>query len=128
MIRQTLPWNVEYYRNQSAGVYENSEPIVRLHVGELRIANTASQSEADMLSDHCMDIVRQQLQCSSDVGTFGQRWIQRKDRDLNVFPIFDTLHSCRNFDDILKWAKNNQAFDGAIAEVRKSDVILDHYS
>lgn len=75
-----------------------------------------------------MDIVRQQLQCSSDVGTFGQRWIQRKDRPLNVFPIFDTIHTCRNFDDILEWARDHQAFEGAIAEVRDTDVVLDHYS
>jgi hypothetical protein len=34
MIRQTLPWNVDYYRDRGAGVYENSEPIVQLHVGE----------------------------------------------------------------------------------------------
>lgn len=110
MIRQTLPWNVDYYRGQSSGVYENSEPIVRLHV------------------DHCMDIVRQQLQCSSDVGTFGQRWIQRKGKDLNVFPIFDTVHMCRNFDDILDWARDHQSFDGALAEVRETDVIMDHYT
>jgi len=77
--------------------------------------------------DHCLDIIRQQLQCSSDVGMFGQRWIQRKGKDMNVFPIFDTIHKCRNFNDILTWAKKHQARDGLVAEVRDDDVIPDAY-
>ncbi|MCJ1313511.1 hypothetical protein MMC25_007190 [Agyrium rufum] len=109
MIRQTLPWNVDYYRDRGAGVYENSEPIVELHVV------------------HCLDIIRQQLQCSSDVGMFGQRWIRRKGKDMNVFPIFDTVHKCRNFNDVLAWAKEHKAPDGLVAEVRNDDVILDAY-
>lgn len=75
-----------------------------------------------------MDIVRQQLMCSSDVGMFGQRWIQREGKELNVFPIFDTVHKCRNFDDILDWAKRNQAPDEAKAELRDTDVVLDAYT
>jgi hypothetical protein len=58
---------------------------------------------------------------------FGQRWIQRKGKDLNVFPIFDTVHECRNFNDILTWTKEHQATDGLAAEVRDDDVILDAY-
>ena len=109
MIRQTLPWNVDYYRDRGAGVYENSDQIVQLHV------------------DHCVDVIRQQLQCTTDLGLFGQRWIQREGKDMNVFPIFDTYHKCRNFNDVLEWVGKNQAPDGLVAEVRDDDEILKKY-
>ena len=37
MLRQVLPWNVDYYRSNGTGVFENTEPIVRLHVGKTKI-------------------------------------------------------------------------------------------
>jgi hypothetical protein len=45
----------------------------------------------------------------------------------NSVPIFDTIHKCRNFDDVLIWAKEHQEQDGLVAEVRGDDVILDIY-
>lgn len=44
-----------------------------------------------------------------------------------MFPIFDTKHTCRNFDDILDWVRDNQAKDGLVAEVRDDDVIMTAY-
>ena len=130
MIRQTLPWNVDYYRDRKEGVYENSEPVVQLHVGEYNQKTTGSArlvKIAKHSADHCLNVVRQQLQSSSDLGLFGQRWVQRPGKDLNVFPIFDTVHKCRNFDDIVNWVKENQAPDGLVAEVRNDDIVLEAY-
>ena len=46
---------------------------------------------------------------------------------MNVFPSFDTVHKCRNFNDILDWVREHQAVDGLVAEVRDDDIILDAY-
>lgn len=53
-------------------------------------------------TEHCVDRIRQGIQCASDVGTIFWQWQEwAKGWQLSM----KTTHSCRNFDDISKWAK-----------------------
>ncbi|KAF3018919.1 hypothetical protein E8E14_010684 [Neopestalotiopsis sp. 37M] len=51
--------------------------------------------------DHCIESLRQSLTCSSDVTANGFDW--REDVKY-MMPRINTVHSCRNFDKIKKWA------------------------
>ncbi|KAL4912982.1 tat pathway signal sequence [Aspergillus aurantiobrunneus] len=88
LLRQSLYYNYEYYRAQGVGAFKNGDFIVRRHVS------------------HCLDIIRQQLMCTVDVGLFGQVWVH-PDRP-SSFVDFNTEHRCRNFEDIRDWAERNQ--------------------
>lgn len=56
-----------------------------------------------------MDIIRQQLMCTVDIGVMGQVWFQpaRAERP-EAYVDFNTEHVCRNFEDVRKWAKGRQ--------------------
>ncbi|KDR68280.1 hypothetical protein GALMADRAFT_78890, partial [Galerina marginata CBS 339.88] len=54
--------------------------------------------------DHCVEILRQSLMCSADVGMITFEWV----RGFNSpYPDFNTRHQCRNFEKILSWASDN---------------------
>ncbi|KAL4748752.1 hypothetical protein BDW72DRAFT_195494 [Aspergillus terricola var. indicus] len=88
LLRQSLYYNYEYYRTKGDGAFQNDDFIVRKHVS------------------HCLDMLRQQLMCTIDVGVLGQVWIH-PDRP-SPFVDFNTEHVCRNFEDIRAWAERNQ--------------------
>ncbi|EPS98712.1 hypothetical protein FOMPIDRAFT_1031360 [Fomitopsis schrenkii] len=50
--------------------------------------------------DHCIDLLRQTLMCSADVGLITFDWVAEKH---NPWPNFSTLHRCRNFDRVVEW-------------------------
>jgi len=58
---------------------------------------------------HCLDIIRQKLMCSVDIGVFGSVWVNRTDP--HPFTDFKTKHVCRNFEDVREWAEKNQMYD-----------------
>lgn len=45
--------------------------------------------------------------CTVDIGVLGQVWQNRKAP--TAYPDFNTEHTCRNFEDVRKWAFRNQA-------------------
>lgn len=45
--------------------------------------------------------------CTVDVGVLGQVW-WNKEKPM-AYPDFNTEHKCRNFEDIRRWAEENQA-------------------
>lgn len=54
-----------------------------------------------------MDILRQQLMCTVDLGLLGQIWWDKGYPQ--AFPDFNTQHVCRDFEMVRKWAEDNQA-------------------
>ncbi|KAL4734936.1 hypothetical protein BDV11DRAFT_212378 [Aspergillus similis] len=88
LLRQSLYYNYDYYRTKGDGAFRNDDFIVRKHVS------------------HCLDILRQQLMCTIDVGVLGQVWIHPDHP--SPFVDFNTEHVCRNFEDIRAWAERNQ--------------------
>jgi hypothetical protein len=50
--------------------------------------------------DHCIEMLRQRLMCTSDVNIITYDWVQGWDL---AYPNFNTAHQCRNFDKIMSW-------------------------
>ncbi|KAF9005457.1 hypothetical protein BDQ17DRAFT_1469115 [Cyathus striatus] len=55
-------------------------------------------------TDHCVEMLRQRLMCTSDIGVIAYDWVQGR---LPPHPNFSTRHTCRNFDKILAWNYQN---------------------
>lgn len=89
------------------GVWANTEPVVRLHVG------------------HCVNILRQQLMCTADTSLFGQMWVNST--ALRTFADFSTRHKCKNFDLVREWAIEHQSRKTDVAEYHKGDLVIDKY-
>ena len=60
----------------------------------------------DRIVAHCLDILRQQLMCQVDIGVLGQVWVHPTDPE--PFVDFHTVHKCRDFEAIRKWAEERQ--------------------
>jgi hypothetical protein len=58
------------------------------------------------LLDHCIETLRMNLMCQGDIGMFTfKTYPELGDND--PWPVFSTLHTCRNFDTIRNWARDN---------------------
>lgn len=50
-------------------------------------------------------MLRQVLMCNSDVGVVSHRWVAGYSRP---YPNFNVMHKCRNFQEILDWAYDQE--------------------
>ncbi|MCJ1360353.1 MAG: hypothetical protein MMC33_010358 [Icmadophila ericetorum] len=57
-------------------------------------------------ADHCLDTLRQIVQCHGDVSIVTFDWVEHQH---DPFPNFLVNRECRNWDSILDWAKEHQA-------------------
>jgi len=90
-MRKALHWNYDYYLAKKEGPFVNSEHVVRIH------------------TTHCLDILRQVLMCTPDVGVLGQVWWQpATEADPVPFVDFNTKHRCRDYEAIRAWAEAHQ--------------------
>ncbi|RAH63528.1 hypothetical protein BO85DRAFT_495449 [Aspergillus piperis CBS 112811] len=55
--------------------------------------------------DHCIDMLRQVIQCNGDVGVVTRSWV--KGRQIN-YPDFSVWHKCRRLEPIMEYAKANE--------------------
>ncbi|KIW09900.1 hypothetical protein PV08_11676 [Exophiala spinifera] len=88
LLRQALYYNFDYYHALKQGAFKNDDNILKKHVS------------------HCLDILRQQLMCTVDIGVLGQVWYNPSSPA--PFVDFNTMHKCRNFEDVRKWAEARQ--------------------
>ncbi|KAF2397623.1 hypothetical protein EJ06DRAFT_584040 [Trichodelitschia bisporula] len=88
LLRKSLYFNHAYYHDRGEGAFKNEEHIVKFHV------------------THCLDIIRQQLMCTVDVGVLGQVWWNPKAPE--PFVDFNTRHECRDFEAVRSWAEVRQ--------------------
>lgn len=59
----------------------------------------------DRIVDHCIETLRLNLMCQSDIGIFTFRTYPEYGYESDDYwPDFSTMHTCRNFEDIRKWA------------------------
>jgi hypothetical protein len=54
--------------------------------------------------EHCVESIRQSLQCSSDVSTIYWEWSQKESKMMGNLK---TTHTCRNFEKIQDWARRH---------------------
>ncbi|KIM93703.1 hypothetical protein OIDMADRAFT_137397 [Oidiodendron maius Zn] len=85
LLRQALYYNFDYYHEKGEGAFKNDDRILMAHV----------------------NILRQQLMCTVDIGVLGQIWWNREEP--MAYVDFNTRHKCRNFDVVRQWAFEHQA-------------------
>ncbi|KAE9983569.1 hypothetical protein EG327_005449 [Venturia inaequalis] len=91
LVRQGLYYNIDYYRNLKQGAFVNGDKVVKKHIS------------------HCLDMLRQQIMCTADLGVVSQVWWRSsKDGEPNTFPDFNNKHTCKNYEDIRKWHAERQ--------------------
>lgn len=54
--------------------------------------------------DHCIDIIRQSIQCHADLTVIPTKWYDGLGRD---FIDSDQTHTCRNFEKVRQWNLDN---------------------
>ena len=60
--------------------------------------------------------------CSASINVLGNFWVE----GFGTFPDFNTMHKCKNYDDVRQWAEDNQFWpvSGDGFERRPGDIIL----
>ncbi|KAG0650027.1 Oxidase ustYa [Hyphodiscus hymeniophilus] len=109
LVRQSLYYNYDHYREKGEGAFTNDDNIVKHHVS------------------HCLDIIRQQLMCQPDTGLLGQVWWDKSSP--KAFVDFNTDHKCKNFDAIRQWAEERQIPEAVPGDFlqppKESDTVFD---
>ena len=108
LIRKALYYNYNYYHSIEVE-FNDSNLAQRLHICECFLISETSSvppvTHVDLA--HCLDILRQRLMCTMDIGVFGKVWV-RNGTLLRPFVDLNTKHVCRNFDSIRAWAEERQ--------------------
>lgn len=56
-----------------------------------------------------MDVLRQQLMCTADIGVVPFAWVVKEGTDEpNILPDFSTPHRCRDYNAIREWGRSHQ--------------------
>jgi len=64
--------------------------------------------------DHCLEILRMNVQCNADVGVFTFYLLEG---DPLPWPELNSWHQCRNFDRVREWA-----LDNSVGNMERGDV------
>lgn len=78
--------------------------MVRLRVWSTEIYLPDAQLMGIEHIDHCIDTIRQSLMCASDLTPLPFVWSEENQKTMEVARV---LHTCRNFDAIREWGKEN---------------------
>ncbi|EGP85705.1 uncharacterized protein MYCGRDRAFT_29302, partial [Zymoseptoria tritici IPO323] len=69
-----------------------------------RYNSTMSKTFQSYHTDHCIDLIRQSIQCQSDITLNPTRWWPALGGTGRNFIDTDRPHTCRNFGKIREWA------------------------
>lgn len=91
--------------NSTYQIKPENNPLWEDHIGKpfLSLATIPYATNLSGISAHCIDSIRLSLQCSADVSLITWKWLRGY---ANPWPDFRGKHECRNWDDILDWAKD----------------------
>lgn len=73
-----------------------------MELGNGNFAN--GEKELQMHTDHCLEILRMNVECNADIGVFTFYMLEG---DPLPWPELNSYHKCRNFDAIKDWALEN---------------------
>lgn len=75
---------------------------------------------------HCLDMVRQIIQCKPDLGVFGQYWVKDDVQGIDeAFVDFNTDHKCIDWEAVRGWSQEHQSMEKLEVKFREGDRILD---
>jgi hypothetical protein len=125
LLRQATWFNYDYYRDLGEGPFVNEENILKVHVSKFghlffcsrfpSVVYHSVEKQLTVRAAHCMDILRQQLMCTVDTSVFGQWFVE----DVGAFVDFNTVHRCKNFEDIKDWVVSHQLSDNGTDKVQR---------
>jgi hypothetical protein len=100
LLRQVSYWD---YYSKKGGDFEEGIDGVRMHVGKnFALGLPRIHSNGKFPLDHCLEMLRMNLQCNSDIGL-----ITFEKTDEGIWPDFSSWHTCRKFEKVLDWAMEN---------------------
>jgi hypothetical protein len=76
----------------------------------------ASAGTDGICTDHCIEVLRQNIQCNADIGLFTFYMIPN---DPLAWPELNSKHVCRNFDGVRKWALEHSVGNMEVIEDEK---------
>jgi len=71
-------------------------------------------ADLQMHTDHCLEILRKNIECNADVGVFTFYLLEG---DPLPWPELNTYHQCRNFDRVREWA-----LDNSVGNMERGDI------
>lgn len=79
------------------------------HVGtSLSSTITSHDGATDTLTEHCIEMIRLSLMCTADMTLMPVKWSTNRGW---IKPQFETVHTCRNYEDLRLWSLNRDAAD-----------------
>lgn len=110
LIRKSLYFNYNYYSDPDY-------PGHHLGKDEETIAKHVT---------HCVDMLRQVIQCKPDLGVFGQYWVKDPAQGIDgSFVDFNTNHKCIDWEPVREWVHAHQSLEDMVVELQEGDKILD---
>jgi hypothetical protein len=94
-----------------------SEALHRTDIGRYLFI-TRHTSCLRCTSDHCIEMLRQNIMCRGDGTMITYDWMMGRN---NPFPDFNVPHQCRNFDKVLDWVEEHRVFVPPSKMVRLED-------
>jgi hypothetical protein len=95
-----------YYPKVSWSDMNDKPETVRSHLGTFIVYCLFASTEQQLTTnkDHCIEILRMNLMCLSDVNVFTFHDTPGRK---GAWPDYESHHVCRNFDQIKQWANDN---------------------
>ncbi|KAF2790399.1 hypothetical protein K505DRAFT_340463 [Melanomma pulvis-pyrius CBS 109.77] len=113
MIRKNLYYNIDFTREKLQKTCVTPKCVGSEEFRELHI-------------DHCVDYLRNRLTCTADVGLVPLIWVGM---DGETTVDMARIHSCRNFDAVLRYSKKNGIAlpEEGIVKPKPGDFVLNEY-
>ena len=71
-----------------------------------QLSANLSEAETRIHDGHCVDLIRQALMCNADISPIQWEWSEKMGMAL---PSARTVHTCRKWEGVWKWAKDHSA-------------------
>lgn len=85
---------------------ETTPEVWRSHLGQCYDLILKMNHSRRRPSDHCVEMLRQQIMCTGDVGLLVFHWVEGH---VNPWPDYNTWHQCRDYEKILAWRDEHEA-------------------
>lgn len=107
----------EYYE-PLGGEFSHGQEALQAHTGmhipiNSRARRNMEHDLAHTCIDHCIEVLRQNLQCNADIGLFTFYMIPD---DPLAWPELNSKHVCRNFEGVRKWAVDHSVGNMEVLE------------
>jgi hypothetical protein len=105
----------DYYMELGNGNFASGEEALQMHTGKFSSSLSIFEHMLRIAKDHCLEILRKNIQCNADVGLFT---FYMEEGDPLPWPELNSWHTCRNFDRVRDWA-----LEHSVGNMERPDVV-----